>query len=82
MVVVAMDDLSSDDEPTARLRALTHDLRGAIGALHHQTQLLADPALTSEVHDRSVQALQANIAELRRVLKNLEALTHASSGPA
>lgn len=74
-----MDDVSHGDPGAARLRALTHDLRGAIGALQHQTQLLADRQLDAQLHQRSIAALDANIAELRRVVEQLEVLAHPSA---
>lgn len=76
--VVAMRDLSNEDPRSDRLRALAHDLRGAIGALDHQTQLLSTRDLASELQERSIAVLEANIAELRRVLEELEDLTHRS----
>ncbi|HEY1116255.1 MAG TPA: hypothetical protein VGE43_01035 [Acidimicrobiales bacterium] len=74
-----MDDLTNADTGSGRLRALTHDLRGAVGALDHQTQLLATPDLPADLHARSLAVLEANIAELRRVLGELEALVPGST---
>lgn len=60
---------------TEELRALAHDLRGAIGALGHQVQLLSSPTLAPEVRERSVTVLKANLRDLHELLARLEALT-------
>lgn len=63
-----------DDARTEELRALAHDLRGAIGALGHQVQLLSSPALAPAVRERSVSVLEANLRGLQDLLARVEAL--------
>ena len=60
---------------TEELRALAHDLRGAIGALGHQVQLLSSPAVAPEVRERSASVIEANLRDLHELLARLEALT-------
>lgn len=62
------------DATTEELRALAHDLRGAVGALGHQVQLLSSPALEPEVRARSVSVLEANLHDLHDLLARVEAL--------
>lgn len=60
------------------LRALAHDLRGAIGALDHQTHLLATGGLAPDLHERSMSSLRANVDELRRLLATVERLASSA----
>lgn len=56
---------------TQFMRSLSHDLRGPIGALIHQAELLTSQNLSPEIRDRSSAALENNARKLRQILEAL-----------
>lgn len=53
------------------LVSLAHDMRAPIGALMHQTQMLASDSLSAELRRRSLSVLEENASDLEHLLDTL-----------
>jgi hypothetical protein len=62
------------------LVSLAHDLRAPIGALMHQSQLLAQDGLTAELRGRSMKAMETNAAHLEELLETLADIERLTLG--